>query len=150
MSGVRWLLTAVTLIAAMPPAALTETVVAEFAIDGDAIAAPLGDRVGDATRGRAIVLDRRVGNCLICHRVPVPQEPFQGEIGPDLGGIGSHLSVGQLRLRLVDPARLNAATVMPPYHRTFGVRRVAPAFAGAPVLTAQEVEDVVAWLASLK
>ena len=96
------------------------------------------------------MLDRRVGNCLICHRVPVPQEPFQGEIGPDLGGIGSRLSTGQIRLRVVDPQRLNPATLMPPYHRIEGLRRVAPAFIGKPALTAQDVEDVVAWLASLK
>ena len=149
MSRARRLLAA-ALIAAITPAAKAEPVAAAIAVNDDAIPVPLGDRIGDAKRGMAIVLDRRVGNCLICHRVPVPQEPFQGDIGPDLGGIGDRLSVGQIRLRVVDPSRLNAATVMPPYHRTVGVRRVAPAFAGAPVLTAQEVEDVVAWLASLK
>lgn len=150
MSRARWLLAAVTIVAAMPPAALSETETAILEVDGDAISAPLGDRVGDAARGKAIVLDRRVGNCLICHRVPVSQEPFQGEIGPDLGGIGSRLSVAQIRLRVVDAARLNAATLMPPYHRTVGLRRVPPALVGKPALTAQDVEDVVAWLASLK
>lgn len=150
MSGAQLLLAAVTVIAAMPPAALSETGTAIFAVDGDAIPAPLQDRIGDGERGKAIVLDRRVGNCLICHHVPVPQEPFQGEIGPDLAGIGSRLSVGQIRLRVVDPARLNPATLMPPYFRSLGLRRVAPAFAGKTALTAQEVEDVVAWLESLK
>jgi sulfur-oxidizing protein SoxX len=80
----------------------------------------------------------------------VPQEPFQGEIGPDLEHIGSRLSPGQIRLRVVDAARLNPATVMPPNHRISGLRRVSSAYAGKPVLTAQDVENVVAWLESLK
>jgi len=121
-----------------------------MAVEGDQIAVPLENRIGDAARGKAIVLDRRVGNCLICHHVPVPQEPFQGEIGPDLSGVGSRLSSGQIRLRVVDSQRFNPMTLMPPYHRTLGLRRVASALAGKPALTAQEVEDVVAWLASLK
>lgn len=135
------------LVAALPPSVRSQTA---SPIDGDQIEAPIDNRIGDAARGKAVVLDRRVGNCLICHRVPVPQENFQGEIGPDLGGIGSRLSAGQIRLRVVDAQRLNPATLMPPYYRTSGLRRVASAYAGKPALTAQDVEDVVAWLVSLK
>ena len=124
--------------------------VARFEVAGDVISEPLSREPGDARRGRAIVLDRRVGNCLICHRVPVPEEPFQGDLGPDLNGVGSRLSVGQIRLRLVDASQVNPATLMPPYHRVEGLVRVAKEFEGRPVLTAREVEDVVAWLASLK
>jgi L-cysteine S-thiosulfotransferase len=126
------------------------TGLAAFAVDGDAITSPLEGRAGDAERGRAIVLDRATGNCLICHQVPVASELFQGELGGDLAGVGARLSTGQIRLRLVDQSRLNPATLMPPYFRADGLTRVAPRFAGQPVLTAQQIEDVIAWLATLK
>lgn len=124
--------------------------VAPYAVVADAIAAPLGGRIGDPTRGRGIVLDRETGNCLICHKVPETGERFQGDLGPDLGGVGARLTVGQLRLRVVDQRRLNPASVMPPYHRIEGTMRVGKRWRGQPVLEAQEVEDVVAWLATLK
>lgn len=95
------------------------------------------------------MLDRETGNCLICHRVPEPGEAFQGEIGPDLRGVGSRLDAGQIRLRVIDMSRLNPSTVMPPYYRTEGLTRVMAKYRGKPVLDAQEVEDVVAYLASL-
>lgn len=117
---------------------------------GDAIEAALGGNAGDGARGRAIVIDRVLGNCLICHRVPVAGEPFQGDVGPDLAGVGQRLSAGQLRLRVVDQSLVNPETVMPPYYRDQGLTRVAPAFAGKPILDAQQVEDVVAWLSGLK
>jgi L-cysteine S-thiosulfotransferase len=96
------------------------------------------------------VLDRANGNCLICHQVPEPSEAFQGDLGPDLKGIGSRLSAAQMRLRLVDQSRLNSATLMPPFYRTEGLLRVAPKFAGQPVLKGNEIEDVIAYLVSLK
>lgn len=116
----------------------------------DASPVSLTGKPGDAIRGRAIVLDRRVGNCLICHKAPVEGEPFQGDLGPDLAGVAARLSEGQIRYRLVDQSRLNPATLMPPYHRTDGLSRVAERFQGLPVLRADEIEDVVAWLATLK
>lgn len=116
---------------------------------GDAIPSPLTPAAGDAARGKTIVLDRANGNCLICHRLPVPGELFQGEIGPDLGGVGQRLSAGQLRLRLVDQTRINPATVMPPYYRVAGLERVDPRYRGKPALKAEEIEDVVAYLATL-
>lgn len=121
-----------------------------YKVVGDAIPAPLGGKIGDAARGRALVLDRTQGNCLICHQVPEPNEPFQGTIGPGLAGVGARLDAGQLRLRLIDAGLLNPQTVMPPYFRTEGLRDVAPAFRDRPALTAQEIEDVVAYLASLR
>ena len=105
---------------------------------------------GDPTRGRAIVVNRQLGLCLLCHSGPFPGERFQGTIGPDLNGIGARLSEDQIRLRVVDPGRLNPATIMPAYFRAEGLTRVAPAFRGKPVLTAQQVEDVVAFLSALK
>lgn len=126
------------------------TALEPYAIAGDAIPAPLAGLSGNAARGRALVLDRTRGNCLICHQLPEPDEPFQGTIGPALAGVGARLAAGQLRLRLVDTSRLNPETVMPPYFRTEGLRDVAPQYRGQPALNAQEIEDVVAYLASLR
>ncbi len=120
------------------------------AVTGDAIVEPLpATAAGDPARGRRLVLDRETGNCLICHTVPEPNEPFQGDLGPDLGGIGTRLTAGQIRLRLVDESRLNPQTLMPPYYRVDGLNRVAARYRGKPVLTAQEIEDVVAYLGTL-
>ena len=97
-----------------------------------------------------IVLNRQVGLCLLCHSGPFPGERFQGTLAPDLAGTGSRWSVGQLRLRIVDASRLNPDTIMPPYYRIDGLTRVAPAFAGKPILTAEQIEDVVAFLTTLR
>ena len=103
----------------------------------------------DAARGRAIVADRHVGLCLLCHSAPIPEERFQGELAPDLKGVASRLSEGELRLRIVDSSRVNPATIMPSYYRTEGFVRVAPAFRGKTVLSAGQIEDVVAYLMTL-
>ncbi|MGA7324202.1 MAG: sulfur oxidation c-type cytochrome SoxX [Rhodomicrobium sp.] len=123
---------------------------ASFEVVGDAVPKGLTGLPGDAARGEEIVRDRRVGNCLICHQFPIKDEPFQGEIGPPLAGIGGRLSEGQIRLRLIDESLLNAKTVMPPYYRIDNLNNVAPEYKGAAALTAQQLEDVVAYLASLK
>ena len=115
-----------------------------------ALPQPLTATAGDATRGRAIVANRQVGLCLLCHTGPIPEERFQGNLAPDLAGAGKRWSAAQLRLRLVDARRLNPQTIMPTYHRTDGMNRVAPAFAAAPMLAAQQVEDVVAYLLTLR
>ena len=128
------------LLAARPATALEP-----YQVVGDAIPAPLGGVAGDAARGRALVLDRARGNCLICHRAPEPAEPFQGTIGPDLTGVGVRLDAAQIRLRLVDASRLNPETVMPPYFRAEGLRDVAAQYRDRPALTAHEIEDVVAY-----
>jgi sulfur-oxidizing protein SoxX len=123
---------------------------AVFEIAGDAIPAPLSGLNGNAARGLAIIRDRSVGNCLICHALPLPDELFQGEIGPSLAGVGSRLSAGQIRLRLVDQSRINPDTLMPPYYRIDGLVNVAPEYSGRPALDAQQIEDVVVYLAGLK
>ncbi|HLX80832.1 MAG TPA: sulfur oxidation c-type cytochrome SoxX [Burkholderiales bacterium] len=120
------------------------------ALSDDEIRAALSGAKGDPGRGRAIVVNRQLGLCLLCHSGPFPEERFQGTIGPQLNGIGARLSEGQIRLRIVDPGRLNPATIMPAYFRSEGLTRVAPGFRGKPVLTAQQIEDVVAFLSSLK
>jgi sulfur-oxidizing protein SoxX len=116
----------------------------------DAIPLPLGSLFGDVRRGEAVVRDRERGNCLICHRGADPSEPFQGTIGPPLTGVGLRLDAGQIRLRLVDASRLNPQTVMPPYFRTEDLHDVAAQYRGKPALSAQEIEDVVAYLATLR
>jgi L-cysteine S-thiosulfotransferase len=127
-----------------------ETQMERYEIAGDAIPKPLGGLKGDPRRGEAIVLDRREGNCLICHRFPFKDEPFQGEIGPSLIGVGARRTEGQIRLRLVDESRMNPETLMPPYYRVADLTNVAPEYEGKTALTAQQLEDVVAYLSNLK
>jgi sulfur-oxidizing protein SoxX len=121
-----------------------------YRIVGDAIPESLTGANGDAERGRGIVVNRQVGLCLLCHSGPFPEEKFQGTLAPDLRGSGARWSEGQLRLRIVDASRLNPNTIMPPYYRTEGLTRVAPAYQGKPVLSAEQIEDVVAYLATLR
>lgn len=116
----------------------------------DSIPDSLTGARGDPVRGRALVADRQAGLCLLCHSGPFPEQPFQGDLGPDLRGVGTRLSEGQIRLRIVDASRANPATIMPPYFRTEGLSRVARAFRGRPVLSAGQIEDVVAFLLTLK
>lgn len=124
--------------------------VAGVAHGRDGIPESLTGAPGDPARGRAIVADRQAGLCLLCHSGPFPEERFQGELATNLAGVGSRLSEAQIRQRIVDPARVNPATIMPAYHRTDGLTRVAPAFRGKPVLTAEQIEDVVAFLTTLR
>jgi sulfur-oxidizing protein SoxX len=121
-----------------------------YVIVGDAIAASLTGVPGDAVRGKAIVASRQTGLCLLCHSAPLPEQKFQGSIGPDLKGTASRNTEGQLRLRVVDPRVFNPDTIMPAYYRRDGLTRVAQAFRGKTVLTAQEIEDVVAFLMTLR
>lgn len=116
----------------------------------DSMPRPLSDQPGDPIRGRTIVAGRTVGLCLLCHSAPIPEERFQGNLAPSLAGAGSRATPGQLRLRLVDARRLNPDTIMPPYYRVDGLTRVARNFQGKTILTAQQIEDVVAYLATLK
>lgn len=105
---------------------------------------------GDAQRGRAIVADRQVGMCLLCHRAPIAEERFQGDLGPDLAGVGARLSAAELRARVADPRRANPGTIMPAYFSTQGLTRVAPAYRGRTIFTQQQVDDVVAYLSTLR
>jgi sulfur-oxidizing protein SoxX len=130
--------------------ARAEEALRPYTIVGDAIPASLTGAPGDPARGKAIVLNRQVGLCLLCHSGPFPEERFQGNMAPDLKGTGSRWSAGELRLRLVDARRLNPETIMPPYYVVDGMTRVARNFRGKPILSAEQIEDVVAFLATLK
>ncbi|WP_374207569.1 sulfur oxidation c-type cytochrome SoxX [Bradyrhizobium sp. 190] len=120
-----------------------------YAVVGDAIPRSLTGAVGDAARGRALVVERS-STCILCHSGPFPEQKFQGDLAPDLSGSGSHASEGQLRLRLVDASRLNAATIMPSYYRVDGLDRVGTLWRGKPILSAEQIEDIVAYLVSLR
>lgn len=120
-----------------------------FEIVGDAVPEALGGLNGDAKSGEAVIRDRRSGNCMICHKFPIEGETFQGELGPEMDRVGSRLSSGQIRLRLIDQSRVNPETIMPPYYRVDGLTNVAAEYQGEPALTPQQIEDVVAYLISL-
>jgi sulfur-oxidizing protein SoxX len=123
---------------------------ARFRLTGDGIPEAIGGAAGDAARGRALILGRESANCVLCHALPDPAVRFSGNVGPPLGGVGRTLSVAQLRLRVVDNTRVNAATVMPSYYRVEGLDRVAAAYRSKPILDAEQVEDIVAYLSTLK
>jgi sulfur-oxidizing protein SoxX len=120
-----------------------------YVVGGDAIAEPLTGTPGDATRGRALVLER-TSTCILCHSGPFPEAKFQGDLAPSLAGAGHRWSEGQLRLRLVDASRLNPATIMPSYYRVEGLVRVGQAWRGKPILSAEQIEDMVAYLMTLR
>jgi sulfur-oxidizing protein SoxX len=123
---------------------------AEPVVVDDGIPQPLTATPGDAVRGRAIVASRQTGLCLLCHSAPIAEERFQGNLATDLAGAGARWSEAQLRLRLVDARRLNPASTMPAYYRIDGLQRVGEAWQGRTVLSAQQIEDVVAYLRTLR
>lgn len=121
-----------------------------YVIENEAIALPLTGAPGDPDRGRAIVVNRQVGLCLLCHTGPYPNERFQGTLAPDLKGTGARRTAGELRLRIVDASHFKKDTIMPPYYRIDGLVHVASAFRGKPILSAEQIEDVVAHLSTLR
>ena len=125
----------------------------EYRIEGDAIAQALAPD-GDATRGRQLVAARDPANCILCHGAPEALREagvrFSGDLAPPLDGAGARWTPAQLRLRLVDSARLNPQTIMPAYYRTEGLTEVATAYRGKPILSAREIEDLIAYLSTLK
>ncbi len=116
----------------------------------DGLPEPLTATPGDAARGRAIIADRSRGLCLLCHSGPFPEERFQGNLAPSLAGAGARLTAPELRLRLVDSRRVNPDSIMPAYYRADGLHRVAPALHGRTLLAAQDIEDVLAFLLTLR
>lgn len=123
---------------------------AAFRVEGgNAIPGSLTGKPGDAARGQLVAVDRAQGNCLACHGLPVDQ-PLQGNVGPDLRGVGARLTEGEIRLRVVNPKILNAQTAMPAYYRVDGLTGVRKDLQGKPILSAEQIEDVVAYLKGLK
>ncbi len=123
----------------------------KFQIKDGGIPASLTGQPGDAERGRHVIVDTKLGNCLACHEVTaLKSEPYHGNVGPSLDGVASRLTAAQIRLRIVDPTKLSPDTIMPPFYRVDGLNRVLTQFQGKPILSAQQVEDVVAFLETLK
>ncbi|CAD5374518.1 Sulfur oxidation protein SoxX [Rubrivivax sp. A210] len=123
-------------------------VVAVAAVVGAAASSPAA--AGDPARGAAIVASRAIGLCVLCHPVPGVAAVQAGNLAPDLAGVGARFSAAQLRERLIDPARFNPQTVMPSATRTEGLARVAGVRRGRPLLDAQQLEDVIAYLETLR
>jgi sulfur-oxidizing protein SoxX len=120
-----------------------------YTVAGDAIPAPLTSEPGDPARGLSVIRGRDA-NCLLCHSAPESGARFMGNLAPPLDGVGARVGAGQLRLRIVDSTRLNANTIMPSYYHVDGLNQVAEAWRGKPILTAQQIEDVVAYLLTLR
>jgi L-cysteine S-thiosulfotransferase len=121
-----------------------------YSVVADGIPEPIGATAGDARRGRALILAREAANCLLCHGLRDPDVRFAGDLGPPLDGIALKLSAAQLRLRVVDNFRRDPSTIMPSYYRVDDLDRVAAAYRGKPILAPGQVEDIVAYLATLK
>jgi sulfur-oxidizing protein SoxX len=121
-----------------------------LAAAGDAVDMPLTAQPGDPARGQRIVENHQLSACLLCHAGPFPEPHLQGTIGPSLEGVGSRLAAGEIRLRLIDARRLNPDTVMPPYYVVDGLNRTGHVWQGRPALSAQQIEDVVAFLTTLR
>jgi len=145
----KFMLTALLANVLVMTAAPAQEALQRYEVVGDAIPSSLTGVPGDAERGRAIVL-KRENTCLLCHSGPFPDERFQGDLSPNLAGAGARWSEGQLRLRLVDASRLNPATIMPSYYRVDGLTRVGATWRGKPILTAEQIEDAVAYLTTLR
>ncbi len=119
-------------------------------VGGERIDESLTGQPGDPANGRKLAINRKQGNCLACHVLPIPEQPFHGDVGPDLSETGGNLSEGEIRLRIVDSKVLNPDTIMPAFYRNDGFERVLKKFQGKTMLSAQQVEDVVAYLMTLK
>ena len=140
-------------LAAAFPTAIADTAAASprlLHVAGDGIPEPIDGYPGNAERGRALILAHDAANCILCHALPDPGVRFAGNLGPPLDGIARRFSVAQLRLRVADNLRINPATVMPSYYRVEGLDRVAAVYRGKPILDAGQIEDIVAYLATLK
>lgn len=132
------------------PTALSQDALVPYRINDGRIDSPLTRDAGDAARGHAAMLSREAGNCFLCHTFPDAGQTPLGDIGPPLAGIGKRYTAAQLRLRMVDSTRINPRSVMPAYYRADGLHQVAAAYRGKPLLTAQQIEDVIAYLLTLR
>ena len=145
----RMLLAAVLVAVALSSIAHSDNQLVPYRLVDGTIPEPLTDQPGDPARGRRIVLERDGGDCTICHAMPLPQREFHGTVGPPLDGIGSRATAGVLRLRLVDSKAFNPETIMPAYYKVEGLHRVLDRYGAKPILTAQQIEDVIAYLLTL-
>lgn len=119
-------------------------------VDDNTIPKPLTSTPGDPAKGLNAIINRKKGNCLACHVAPKVDQPYQGKIGPEFAGVADRWSEAEIRMIVVNAKANNPDTIMPGFHRVEGLNRVLKNFKGKPILTAQEVEDIVAYLVTLK
>lgn len=122
----------------------------KYKIVGKSIPKSLTGKAGDPKNGLKVAVNRRKGNCLACHVLPNVKLADHGEVGPPLMGVAKRYKEGELRLRLVDPKKVNPDSIMPSYYRTTGYNRVQKKWKGKTIISAQEVEDILAYLKTLK
>ena len=122
----------------------------KFVMKDGAIAKSLTGKPGNAVNGRKLAINRKLGNCLACHVLPIPEQAFHGLIGPELNGGASRLSEGEIRMRIVNPKMANPDTIMPAFYKNEGFERVLKKFKGKTMLSASQVEDLVAYTMTLK
>jgi sulfur-oxidizing protein SoxX len=149
----KWLVLALCALASVASATSPEQRVQAYIVTGDTIEKSLTGQAGDAARGAELIQQRHKSLCVLCHSGPFGEPHLQGTLAPDLTGIGARLSAGQLRLRIVDMKRLNPASIMPAYYAVIAdsaQTRVAAGWRDKPVLTAAEIEDLVAYLQTLR
>jgi len=130
--------------------ATEQSLIAPSQIDDDAIPAPLTSQPGDPLVGETVFSDRESGHCVLCHAVSGLDVEFQGDVGPDLSTVGDRLSPGQLRLRVVDYQLVRPGALMPSYYRIHNLHQVGTAYEGETILSAQDIEDIVAYLGAQK
>jgi sulfur-oxidizing protein SoxX len=121
----------------------------KFVVVGDTVPTSLTGVPGNVARGRALVVDRS-RTCILCHSGPFPEQKFQSDLAPSLAGSGGRWSESQLRLRMVDASRFNPTTIMPSFYRVEGLERVGINWRGKPILSAEQIEDIVAYLVTLR
>lgn len=138
----------IALIGAM--AATAQAAEVTYKVYKDTIPVSLTGIGGNAAKGKKVAVNTRKGNCLACHVMPVPEQPFHGAVGPDISDIGSRATPAELRMRIVDPKVLNPDTIMPAFYKSKGLHRVPKKFQGKTMLSAQEIEDIIAYLMTLK
>ncbi len=129
-----------------PPADL----ISKHMIISDTIPSSLSSTPGDPEIGREVFVSRERGHCVLCHIIDGLDAPFQGDVGPELTGIGARLTGAQIRLRIADPSQIWPDTIMPSYYRVTGLNQVDGDFMGEPVLTGQDIEHLVAYLGEEK
>ncbi len=122
----------------------------KYQVVDDSIPRSLTSKAGDPAKGRKTAINRRQGNCLACHVLPIPEQADHGEVGPPLNEVASRLSAGQIRLRIVDPKVVNPDTIMPAFYRIDGLHRVQKKWQGKTIISAQDVEDITAYMMTLK
>jgi len=131
--------------------ALADSHIVKIKIEDDAVKASLTGKAGDAATGRKLATSRKKGNCLACHVITdLKEQPFHGNVGPPLDGVAGRYSEAEIRLRIIDATVLNEDTLMPPFYKVDGLTRVNKKFKNKTVLSAQEVEDVLAYVMTLK